>query len=104
MPNVELSDKVERVMRHIEGDNLDQKVLKLLLSDLKVQLKECEDEIYGYEVTYGMSFAAFKKAWKAGKIDNPYSHPVERDYMSWEGLEAERAKLLSLIADVRNLG
>ncbi|MBC8264055.1 MAG: hypothetical protein H8E47_08040 [Anaerolineales bacterium] len=66
--------------------------LKLVSADLGRQLRECEREIGDFELKYRMTFTEFAEAWESDEIPNKWSHQVERDYMIWEGLEAEKRK------------
>lgn len=59
--------------------------------------QECEAEISEYELKYQMTFDQFAQAWEDGTIADAHSHEVERDYMEWEGLEAEMRKWLTLL-------
>jgi hypothetical protein len=40
------------------------------------------------------AFAEFARAWEQDEIPNKHSHAVERDYMEWEGLVAEKQRWL----------
>jgi hypothetical protein len=75
-------------------------LLSLIALHFIAQLQECEEEIRQYELKYGMTFPEFAEAWERGEIPKRWSHPVERDYMEWEGLEAERKKWLSLLKNL----
>ncbi|MFB6286908.1 MAG: hypothetical protein ABEK03_10095 [Candidatus Bipolaricaulia bacterium] len=103
MASITLPQDLEEILEYVEGDTSRSKVLNLIQSDLKMRLRECDDEIYRYEVKYGMSFSQFTAAWEAGTVDDRGSHPLERDYMVWEGLEAEKSRYLTLIARVNRL-
>lgn len=100
MAVIELSKDVIGLFDYIDGDSPTEKIINLMDADLTQKLHECEHEIYKFEVKYRMSFDEFKKSWEKGKIPNRYSHLVERDYMIWEGLEAEKKKWLSLMKRV----
>jgi len=67
------------------------------------RLRECKREIGDFELKYRMTFAEFAEAWESNGILNKWSHQVERDYMIWEGLEAEKRKWLSLLKRIRKL-
>lgn len=82
---------------YVEGETITDKILSLIAIHFATQLHACEREIKGYELRYGMTFDEFASAWEKGEIPDRWSHPVERDYMEWEGLESERKKWLSLI-------
>jgi hypothetical protein len=69
--------------------------LKSVSADLAKRLWDCEHEIGDFELRYGMTFAEFAEVWEGDVIPNKWSHQVERDYMVWEGLEAEKRKWLA---------
>lgn len=69
--------------------------LKLVSADLARRLRECKREIGDFELKYRMTFTEFTEAWESDEIPNKWSHQVERDYMIWEGLEAEKRKRLA---------
>ena len=97
MSVLSLSKEILEFFDYVEGDTTEKKIIKLIKSDLARRLKECEEEIYKFELKYGSTFSEFATAWEEGKIENKYSHTVERDYMVWEGLEAEKKKWLELL-------
>lgn len=92
-----VSKEVDSLLQHGEGATIEERIAGLVLDSLSKKLRECEEEIYQYEVKYGMSFVEFKRAWEKDKILNKYSHEIERDFMIWEGLEVERKKWLAKI-------
>ena len=97
MPILDLSKEILEFFDYIEGDTPGKKIIKLIRSDLARRLRECEEEIYKFEIKYGSTFREFADAWERGEIENKYSHWVERDYMVWEGLDAEKKKWLELL-------
>ena len=97
MATLTVSPQLARYLDHIAGETPEEKVVALLENYLSGQLKECEREIGEYEVRYRTTFGEFAEAWSAGSIPKKRSHPVERDYMEWEGLEAEKRRLLDLL-------
>jgi hypothetical protein len=92
-----VSPQIAEYLGVVQGQTLDEKLLSLLESYVTSQLKECERELGQYEVKYRSTFAEFAEAWREERIPNRYSHPVERDYMEWEGLEAEKRRWLDLL-------
>ncbi|HWP93364.1 MAG TPA: hypothetical protein VNN20_14315 [Thermodesulfobacteriota bacterium] len=100
MPTLDLSKEILEFFDYVEGDTPGEKILKLIKSDLARRLRECEEEIYKFEVKYGSTFNEFADAWERGEIENKYSHRVERHYMVWEGLEAEKKKWLELLKNL----
>ena len=100
MPNLDVTTEVLSYLDYVEGGTPKDKLLSLIAAHFTAQLQECEEEIREYELKYGMTFHEFVEAWERDEIPERWSHSVERDYMEWEGLEAERGKWLSLL---RNL-
>ncbi|MBU0567581.1 hypothetical protein KJ693_04310 [bacterium] len=97
MAVIELPGNVVGFFDYIEGDTLERKISNLVDDNLLKRLRECEEEIYKFEVKYRMPFPEFKQAWEKDEIPDKYSHRIERDYMVWEGLEVEKKKWLSLM-------
>jgi hypothetical protein len=91
-----VSPHIAKHLELVQGQTLDEKVLALLEAYLTTQIKECEQDIGSYEVKCRTTFAEFVEAWTKGAIPGKYSHAVERDYMEWEGLEAEKKRWLEL--------
>ena len=87
-------------MVYIPGNNLDEKLSNLMVSNFTLQLRECEEALFRYEAKYGMGFEGFTTAWEAGEF-NRYSHEIERDFMEWEGFQQERERLLASIKEMR---
>ncbi|MEK7312564.1 MAG: hypothetical protein AAB382_11365 [Chloroflexota bacterium] len=97
MVALSVSPQVAEYLGFVRGETPDEKVLALLESYLTSQLKECEREIGEYEVKYRSTFAEFAEAWLKDAILDKHSHSIERDYMEWEGLEAEKRRWLELL-------
>lgn len=97
MVRLAVSPQVAEYLDQVAGGTSDEKVVALLEGYLSGQLKECEREIGGYEVKYRSTFGEFAAAWAEGRVPGKHSHLVERDYMEWEGLEAEKKRLLDLL-------
>ncbi|MBU0513052.1 MAG: hypothetical protein KKD28_14820 [Chloroflexi bacterium] len=85
-----LNPKIASSLDIIEGHTPDDKVLSLLETYLAAQIRACEQEISKYEVRHRSTFVEFAKAWSQDQIPNKHSHAIERDYMEWEGLVAEK--------------
>lgn len=90
MTTLALSPQIASHVKSIEGRTNDDKLLRLLETYLTSQIRACEQEISHYEVKYRSTFPEFAQAWQRDEISNKRSHEVERDYMEWEGLVAEK--------------
>ncbi len=97
MKTITISETLFDKLSIVRGNKFDEKLLNLLETNALMRLKECEERIFSYESKYGMDFGGFSKAWKKGEIKEKYSHSVERDFMEWEGFEAERKKWLKTL-------
>lgn len=102
MKTVKVPDSLKDVFEYLEGESLDQKLVYLIVSDLKRRLQTCSQRIVEFEAKYGMRFEVFAQAWQAEKIPNRYSHEVERDYMEWESLVDEYELLLSNLKKLKS--
>ena len=90
MTTLALSPQIASYLKSIEGRTNDDKVLSLLETYLASQIRACEQEISDYEVKYRATFAEFARSWEQDEIPDKHNHAVERDYMEWEGLVAEK--------------
>ncbi|MBI4771605.1 MAG: hypothetical protein HY784_14640 [Chloroflexi bacterium] len=97
MVTLAVSPRTMEYLGQIEGQTTEEKVLRLLETYLSSQLMACEREIGEYEVKYRSTFAEFAGAWADGTVPDRRSHAVERDYMEWEGLEAEKRRWLDML-------
>lgn len=94
MTTLAMSPQIASYIKSIEGRTNDDKLLRLLETYLTSQIHACEQEISHYEVKYRATFVEFAQAWEQDEIPNKRSHEIERDYMEWEGLVAEKQSLL----------
>jgi hypothetical protein len=97
MPALALSKKTFSLLNQVKGETPEKKIVSLVIGSAMLKLRECEEAIVQYESRYGMIFEQFKKSWKKGAIRGKNSHEVERDYMEWEGFEAEKRHWLETI-------
>jgi len=104
MPDLDVAVEALSYLDYVEGETTTDKILALIAIHFATQLQACEREIRQYELKYGLTFAEFAVLWEKDEIPGRWSHPVERDYMEWEGLEAERKNWLSLLKDLPPVG
>jgi hypothetical protein len=97
MPTLAVSRDVLDLIECVEGETIKDKLIGLISADLARRLWECNREIGDFELKYQMTFAEFAEAWESNEIPNKWSHQVERDYMVWEGLEAEKRKIVEVL-------
>jgi hypothetical protein len=100
MATLSLNPKILSYLKPVEGQTPDDKLLLLLETYLTAQIRACEQEIGEYEVKYRSTFPEFAEAWQHGWIPNRYDHTVERDYMEWEGLVAEKQRWLERLREL----
>ena len=100
MTTLKVSPQIASYLKSIEGRTNDEKLLRLLETYLASQIRACEQEISEYEVKYRSTFAEFARSCEQDEIPDKHNHPVERDYMEWEGLDAEKQNWLERL---RNL-
>lgn len=87
------------VLSRLTGQSRPDVALSLAIKELiHFRIEATKEKIAAYEDKYGMSFTEFEQAWKEGRIENPYSYPVEQDYMQWETAIAD-LKLLEEITE-----
>lgn len=100
MTTLALSPQIASYLKSIEGRTNDDKVLSLLETYLASQIRACEQEISNYEVKYRATFAEFARYWDQDEIPDKHNHVVERDYMEWEGLVAEKQSWLERLQNL----
>jgi len=73
------------VLHRLTGESRPDVALSLALKDLmRFRLEEVRSRIAAFESKYGMPFSDFEQGLETGKIPEPYSYPVENDYLDWE--------------------
>ncbi|MEA3338971.1 MAG: hypothetical protein U9R15_03300 [Chloroflexota bacterium] len=100
MPTLDIAVETLSYLDYIEGETMTDKLLALVATHFAAQLRACEMESKQYEMKYGTTFVEFAARWENDEISERWSHTVERDYMEWEGLEAEKRNWLSLLSDL----
>jgi hypothetical protein len=96
---VVLSKGAYNILHKLTGESRPEVALWLAIKDLvRLSVKETQEQITVFEKKYDMNYAEFEAAWKDGRIKDPYSYPVEQDYMQWETALAE-LKLLEEIKE-----
>ena len=99
--DVQLSERAQRVLRKLQpAADLGSSIEAMTLDALRLRLHDVADQLAGYEARYGRTFEQFAADWNAGRQADRHSHRVERDFMEWEALTAERRELLDLIREL----
>lgn len=104
MSALDIATETLSYLDYVEGETVTDKILSLVAVHFAIQVQACEREIRQYELKYGTTFTEFAALWEKDEIPERWSHPVERDYMEWEGLETERKKWLSLLSNLPPVG
>ncbi len=89
---------MHNILRRLTGQSRPDIALSLAIKDLiRLRIEAAEARIAAYEQKYGMQFPEFERAWKNGEIKDPYSYPVEQDYMQWETAIADLGLLQEML-------
>ncbi len=95
MENIQIPNSMKEILQFAEGKTIQEKLARLLLSDLENRLRSCTERLYEFEKKYSLAFKEFKEAWEKDKVPEKFSYEIERDYMEWESLDDEHDLLLS---------
>lgn len=100
-----LAPEIKPILENIAGKGLNEKVARLLISELRRYLLECEQEILQLEIKYGYEYDEFKQRLRQGQLGNEFAYPLETDAMRWEDLITEKRywlKQLKIVEDFLN--
>ncbi|MFI5364004.1 MAG: hypothetical protein ACHQ4J_00120 [Candidatus Binatia bacterium] len=99
--DVQLSERAQRALRRLQpAADLGSSIEAVTLDALRLRLHDVAGQLAGFEARYGRTFEQFAVDWNAGRQTDRFSHRVERDFMEWEALTAERRELLELIREL----
>lgn len=101
MENIQIPNSMKEILQFAEGKTIQEKLARLLLSDLENRLRSCTERLYEFEKKYSLAFKEFKEAWEKDKVPEKFSYEIERDYMEWESLEDEHDLLLSKLREMK---
>lgn len=101
METLQISEAVKEKLLSTEGANLEEKVTRLVMSDLQSRLRDCTESLYEFEKKYGLKFQQFKDLWERDGFPGKFSHETETDFMEWESLTDEQDLLLSEIRSLK---
>ena len=97
-----LSSPIKEILGKIGGEP-ESKALRLLISGIKENLKECELEILEFETKHGHPFEIFKDKLASGQLGDEFSYIMERDAMRWGDLLIEKRSWIEMIRKIENL-
>ena len=103
MTAIEVMPQLRPVLDRLEGETTDQKIARLLLNQLRRYLEECEREMLGLEIKYGLTYDQFQTRLERGELGDPFSYPLEQDAMRWDDLMVEKHQWLSNLKTVESL-
>lgn len=93
-----ITKPVYQVLSELTQETKVEVALPLAIKDwVRLRLKEAQQERDGFERRYGMDFATFQRAWRAGQIPNAHSHQVEQDYWEWEAAITDEEQLQRML-------
>lgn len=101
MKTVTLPKNVINLLDVISGKNYEEKIKHLTMEFVQNKLKECKEEIFKFEIKYGMEFKDFENKWNNNEIKNRHSHEIEKDYIEWEAIEMEKTQWLYKLIEMR---
>ena len=101
MGTVDIAEDLLEGLDFVQGKSIQEKIFNLVVNNVLLRVKECEEYLFRFESKYGMDFESFVRAWDEGEIPERHSHEVERDFMEWEGFYGERRKLFRTLKAMR---
>jgi len=101
MENIQIPNSMKEILQFAEGKTIQEKLARLLLSDLENRLRSCTERLYGFEKKHSLAFKEFKEAWEKDEVPDKFSYEIESDYMEWESLEDEHDLLLSKLREMK---
>ena len=101
METLQIPNAVKEMLFHIEGKSIQDKLVRLIMSDLENRFRSCMERLYEFEKKYKLVFKQFKEAWETDTGPEKYSYEIEKDYMEWESLDDEHDLLLSQMRAVK---
>ncbi len=97
-----LSSPIKEILEKIGGEP-EERVVGLLISGVKENLKECELEILKLETKHGYPFEIFKDKSISGQLGDEFSYEIEKDAIRWEDLLIEKKNWIDVIKKIENL-
>ncbi len=103
MSVIEIAPQLRTIVERLEGDTLDQKLARLICGQLRRYLEECEREMLGLEIKYGLGYEEFREKLAVGELGDEFSYPLEEDAMRWDDLRIEKKHWLVQLKSVEEL-
>jgi hypothetical protein len=100
---IELSPEMRLVLNSIAGETPNQKIVHLLLGEIRHHLEACEQEQLELEIKYGMEYADFQRRLEAGELGDEFGYALEMDTLRWGDLIAEKKHWLQQLNLLKEL-
>ncbi len=94
---IELSAGLYPIWERIAGETPRQKIVTLLLDEIRRNLEACEQERLEMEIKYGLEYHDFERKLEAGELGDAFGYELEMDAMRWGDLIAEKRYWLQQI-------
>jgi len=103
MASIQIAPLLEPVLDKMQGKTLDEKLARLIASELRRYLAEVESESLEFEIKYGVNYEEFTAKLERGELGDPYAYELEQDAMRWQSLVAEKKLWLEQLRKVEGL-
>jgi hypothetical protein len=100
---VTLPAEMQAILEGLTGETPDQKIVHLLLGEIRRHLAACEQERLELEIKYGLEYSEFRRQLEAGVLGDEFSYGLEMDAMRWNDLIAEKQHWLQQLRLAREL-
>ncbi len=87
---IELPPGTRPLLDSLAGETPDQKIVHLLLGEVRRHLEACERERLELEIKYGMEYDSFQQKLEAGQFGDEFNYELEMDAIRWGDLIAEK--------------
>ena len=89
-----ITKPIYRILTDLTREERVEVALPLAMKDwVRLRLHETQEQRRQFELLYGMDFAAFKRDWHEGRIQDAHSYEIERDYWEWEAAITDEERL-----------
>lgn len=103
MAAIQITPLLEPILNKLEGKTLNEKLTRLIASELRRYLDEVEHESLEYEIKYGVNYEQFTSKLERGELGDTFAYEREQDAMRWESLVTEKKLWLEQLRQVEGL-
>lgn len=100
---VELSPGTRPLLDSVAGETPAQKIVRLLLGEVRRHLETCERERLELEVKYSLEYESFRRKLEAGEFGDEFGYELEMDAIRWGDLIAEKRHWLQQASLLKEL-